>query len=76
MSAVVEADQKGRILLPVEIRRKLRSNRFKITQKGDHLELQPLTGVEDLKGKYRQLIRSEWEELEEKAEGMVSDGKR
>ena len=76
MSAVVEADQKGRILLPIEMRRKLRSNRFEITQKGDRLELQPLLDVQDLKGKYKHLIKSEWEELEEKAESLVSDGKR
>jgi len=76
MSAVVEADEKGRILLPIEIRRKLRSNRFKVTQKEDHLELQPLLDAEDLRGKYRHLIKSEWEELEERAESLVSDGKR
>jgi hypothetical protein len=76
MSAVVEADEEGRILLPLEMRRRLRANRFKTTEKGDHLELQPLARVEELRGKYRQVIRSECEELEDKAEEFVSDGKR
>ncbi len=76
MSAVVEADEKGRILLPIEMRRRFRSKRFKISTKGKVLELQPLETTEELRGKYRNVISSEWEELEEKAEELVSDGKR
>jgi bifunctional DNA-binding transcriptional regulator/antitoxin component of YhaV-PrlF toxin-antitoxin module len=76
MSAVVEADEKGRILLPIEMRRKFGTRRFKVSAKGDHLELEPLATVEELKGKYRSLIRSEWEELEEKSERLVSQCRR
>jgi bifunctional DNA-binding transcriptional regulator/antitoxin component of YhaV-PrlF toxin-antitoxin module len=76
MSAVVEADEKGRILLPIEMRRKFGTRRFKVSAKDDHLELEPLATVEELKGKYRSVIKSEWEELEEKAEHLVSQGRR
>ena len=76
LSAVVESDEKGRILLPIEMRRKLKSRRFKVTAKGDFLELHPLVGIEELRGKYRGLIHSEWEDLEDKAEEMVSHGAR
>ncbi len=76
MSAVVEADEKGRILLPAEIRRRLKTKRFKVTSKGNRVELEPLTAVEELRGKYRSLIKSEWDELEEKAEDLISKGRR
>jgi bifunctional DNA-binding transcriptional regulator/antitoxin component of YhaV-PrlF toxin-antitoxin module len=76
MSAVVEADEKGRILLPIEMRKRFATRRFKVTPKGDRLELEPLAPVEALKGKYRNVIKSEWEQLEDKAESLVSQGRR
>jgi len=76
MSSVVEADEKGRILIPLEVRRKFKTRRFKLTTKKDHFELQPLPVVEELKGKYRSIIKSEWDQLEEKAEEIVSKGRR
>jgi bifunctional DNA-binding transcriptional regulator/antitoxin component of YhaV-PrlF toxin-antitoxin module len=76
LTAVVKADKKGRILLPIEIRRRFKSKRFEITAKGDVLELRPLDGIEELRGKYRGLIHSEWEDLEEKAEELVIHGER
>lgn len=76
MSVVVEADEKGRVLLPIEVRRRLKSKRFRISIKDGLLELEPLPSVKELKGKYRNVIRSEWEELEERAEEFVSKGKR
>ncbi len=76
MSAVVEADEKGRILLPAKIRRRLKTKRFKVTSKGNRVELEPLTAVEELRGKYRSLIKSEWDELEEKAEELISKGRK
>jgi bifunctional DNA-binding transcriptional regulator/antitoxin component of YhaV-PrlF toxin-antitoxin module len=76
MSAVVEADERGRILLPSEIRRKFHTRRFKLTVKEDLLELQPLKNVEDLKGKYKDIITSDWEKLEERSEDFVSKGRR
>ena len=76
MSIVVEEDEKGRILLPLEIRRKFRTKRFKLILKKEKLELEPLTEVSELKGKYKQIIKGDWEELEEKSEEFVSKGKR
>lgn len=76
MSAVVEADDRGRILLPLEMRRKFKTKRFKITAKKNHLELEPLQRVEELKGKYKNIIKFEWEELEEMGEKFVTENRR
>jgi bifunctional DNA-binding transcriptional regulator/antitoxin component of YhaV-PrlF toxin-antitoxin module len=76
MSIVVEQDEKGRILLPLEIRRKFRTKRFKIVPKKEKLELEPLPELSDLRGKYKQIIKREWEELEERSEEFVTKGKR
>ena len=76
MSVVVEADDKGRILLPIEVRRKFKAKRYRLTTKEDRLELQPLVSLKELKGKYKDTIRAEWDELEEKGEDLVSTGKR
>ncbi|MDE1854307.1 MAG: hypothetical protein KGI38_11260 [Thaumarchaeota archaeon] len=71
MSAIVELDEKGRVLIPAEIRHKIRSRRFKVSTRGDIVELEPLTRLEELKGKYRHRIKSDWEVLEEKSEDLV-----
>ena len=76
MEAVVEADGKGRILIPAEIRRRYGSNRFKVTVKEGHMELEPLVEAGELRGKYRNLIKSEWSELEERGEDFVANGRR
>ncbi|MDG7012468.1 MAG: hypothetical protein JRN17_05200 [Nitrososphaerota archaeon] len=71
MSAVVELDEKGRVLIPAEIRHKLTSRRLKVSMRGDVVELEPLPGLKELKGKYRHRIRSDWEALEEMSEDLV-----
>ena len=71
MSAIVELDEKGRVLIPAEIRRKIRSRRFRVSTRGDIVELQPLATLEEIKGKYRHRIKSDWEVLEEKSEDLV-----
>ena len=76
MTAIVETDAKGRILLPIEMRRKMRAKRFKVTDKGQHLELEPLADARILRAKYKDKIRGEWDELEEKGEEYVLNGKR
>ena len=75
MSAFVEVDEKGRILLPIGLRRRLRARKFKVTAKGTKIELEPVADVRELKGKYREVIASEWEELEERGEELVSAGR-
>lgn len=72
MSEIVELDRKGRVLIPAEIRKKMASRRFKLSMRGDVLELDPLPSLEQLAGKYRNLIKEEWEELEEAGEGFVT----
>ena len=71
MSAIVEVDEKGRVLIPAEIRRKVRGRRFRVSTRGNVVELEPLADLEALKGKYRRSIRSDWAELEEKGEDLV-----
>ncbi len=72
MSSIVELDDKGRVLIPAEIRKRFRSRRFKVSARGNVVELVPLATVEQLRGKYRRLIRTEWEELEEKGEELAA----
>lgn len=69
-------DEKGRILLPLELRKRMHVRRFQVTVKGNKIELEPIQGLAELKGKYRDLIGSEWEELEEKGEDLVDSGRR
>ena len=76
MSVVVEADEKGRILIPAEMRRRAGSRRFKVVAVEDHLELHPLPSAQSVKGKYKGIIKREWEELEEKAEEFVTKRRR
>jgi bifunctional DNA-binding transcriptional regulator/antitoxin component of YhaV-PrlF toxin-antitoxin module len=68
MSVVVESDERGRILLPSEMRRKFKTRRFKITAKKNHLVLEPLKDIAQLNQKYKNLIKSDWEVLEEEGE--------
>jgi len=76
MTVVVEADEKGRILIPLEFRRRIKAKRFKVSTHGEKIELEPIKSPNELRGKYRQLIRSEWEDLEEKGEELVRAGDR
>lgn len=76
MTAVIEADKKGRILLPREFRRRMKSKRFKVIAVGDKIELQAIKSASELRGKYKNLIKLEWEELEEKGEDFVAEGRR
>lgn len=69
--SIVELDDKGRVLIPAEIRRKVRSRRFKVSARGDVVELEPLPSLDQLRGKYRDLIKEEWDELEEAGEDFV-----
>ncbi len=73
---MVEADDRGRILIPIEIRRRLGAKRFKVTERSGKIELEPVENLGALKGKYRSMIRAEWDELEEKGEGLVQSGQR
>ena len=76
MSVVVETDERGRILIPSEIRRRFKTRRYKMTPRKDRLELEPLESVDDLYLKFAHKINSEWETLEEKSEEFLSKGRR
>jgi bifunctional DNA-binding transcriptional regulator/antitoxin component of YhaV-PrlF toxin-antitoxin module len=76
MSAVVEADERGRILIPAEMRNKFKSKRYRIVEKKNRLELEPLEDVEGLYRSFAKKIKSDWDSLEEKGEDFVSKGRR
>jgi len=73
---VVELDDKGRLLLPASLRKKLGARRFEAGLVAGRLELVPIQDVKALKGKYGDRIREPWVKLEEMAEGLVREGKR
>jgi len=73
---VVELDRKGRALLPASVRRKVASRRFEVRVSKGRIEFIPLDDVKSLKGKYASQVKSSWRQLEEKAETLVSQGKR
>jgi len=73
---VVELDDKGRLLLPASLRRKLGARRFEVGLVAGRVELAPIQDVKALKGKYRNRIKGPWVKLEEMAEKLVREGKR
>jgi len=73
---VVELDEKGRLLLPASLRRKLGARRFEVGLVAGRVELAPIQDVKALKGKYRNRIKGPWVKLEEMAEKLVREGKR
>ncbi len=71
---VVEMDDRGRILIPSPIRRRLKSRLFKVKLLSEGaLLLRPVEGeVEGLGGKYRGVVRAQsFEELEEDQEEFL-----
>ena len=73
---MVETDQRGRILIPSEIRRKFKTRRYKMTPKKNHLELEPFEDVDELYLKFAGKLEADWETMEEKGEEFVSKGRR
>jgi len=73
---VVELDEKGRLLLPAPLRKKLGARRFELELVAGRVELAPIQDVKALKGKYRNRIKEPWAKLEEMAEKLVREGKR
>jgi DNA-binding transcriptional regulator/RsmH inhibitor MraZ len=72
MSTVVQLDDKGRVLIPAGLRKRVKSKRFRIRMKGNVLELEPLEDVEALRAKFRHIIKHDWKELEEMGEDFVA----
>jgi bifunctional DNA-binding transcriptional regulator/antitoxin component of YhaV-PrlF toxin-antitoxin module len=73
---VVELDEKGRVLLPASLRKKLRARRFEVRLVQGRIELVPIQDLKALKGKYRDRIKTSWPRLEEQAEKFVKNGRR
>jgi DNA-binding transcriptional regulator/RsmH inhibitor MraZ len=73
---VIELDKKGRALLPAAIRKKLNARRFEARLVGGHIELIPLEDLKSLRGKYKSVLRTPWNKLEEMSEKFVREGRR
>lgn len=76
MGKTVELDDRGRLLLPAEIRNRLGTNRYLLKESEEKLELEPLPRAEEVKGKYEGLLDKSLEELEEDQEKFVRQGGR
>jgi DNA-binding transcriptional regulator/RsmH inhibitor MraZ len=76
METTVEMDSKGRLLVPAEIRRNVKSRRFTLRTCEGRLELVPLPEPERVKGKHRGLLKVGLEELEKEQEKFIVEGRR
>lgn len=73
--SIVRMDDKGRILIPKELRKKSKNRIFiaKLDEDGAII-LEPVDKrVEELGGKYRDLIRKKMEEVEEAEEELLRE---
>lgn len=76
VGTVVELDDKGRILIPLPIRRAVKARRFELRVRGGRIEMLPLPDPKDVKGSCKGIVKSTWAELEEKAESFITEGRR
>jgi DNA-binding transcriptional regulator/RsmH inhibitor MraZ len=72
----VQLDEKGRVRLPAELRRELKSTRFTIRVQNDRILMDPVKTPAEVKGKYKGLIKIGMEELEEAQERLVTSDRR
>jgi len=66
----------GRILLPAEARKIVKAHRFELKVEKGRIELLPLPDPTSVKRKYKDITKMKWEDLEEKAEQLVAEGRR
>jgi len=71
MVHVVEYDKKGRMVIPKEIRDKIKTNRFLVELFEGEIRLIPISPVDSLRGKYR--LEKSIEEIEEDQEKYLKE---
>lgn len=71
MSHVIEYDKKGRMVIPKEIRDKIKTNRFLVELFEGEIRLVPIPSVDSLRGKYR--LEKSIEEIEEDQEKYLKE---
>jgi len=71
MDDEVELDPKGRLLIPVGIRRELKVRRFKAKLSHGKLILEPIIKAESVRGKYKGLLRISVGKIEEQQERFL-----
>lgn len=73
---VVIIDSDGRIKLPERALRRMTSRRLILRELDGKLELEPLPRAEEVRGKYRGLLKKRIEDIEEDQERLLERGTR
>jgi len=73
----VEIDRKGRVLLPSEVRKRMRTRRFELRVEDNSVIMEGLPDPESVRGKYKGLLKGKSiSRIEEDQERFVSQNKR
>ena len=73
----VEIDNKGRVLLPSEVRKKMKARRFELRVDKNSIIMECLPDPESVRGKYKDLLKGKsMSEIEEDQERLISKNTR
>lgn len=73
----VEVDRKGRVLIPSEVRKKIRARRFELRTEENSIIMEGLADPESVRGKYKRLFKAKSMSLiEEEQEKFVKLDRR
>ena len=74
----VELDRKGRVIIPSQVRKKVRARRFELTvENNSKIVMESLPGPEAVRGKYKGLFKGKSiEQVEEDQERFIRLHKR
>jgi len=71
----VKMDEKGRVRIPAAIQRELKSRRFTLSFQEGKLLIEPMKSPETAKGRYKCLLKTSLEKIEEAQERFSSAGR-
>ncbi|HZY95433.1 MAG TPA: hypothetical protein VFE98_11380 [Candidatus Bathyarchaeia archaeon] len=76
-TATVEIDEKGRVHIPAELRRELKTRRFSLSLNKGRILMEPVKSPRLVRGKYKHLVKvAGIEELDEAQEEFTNAGRR
>jgi DNA-binding transcriptional regulator/RsmH inhibitor MraZ len=75
-AVTVEMDERGRVHLPADVRRELKTRRFTLSLEKGRILMEPVKAPVQVKGKYKGLIKVSMEQLEEAQGQFISEGRR
>ena len=73
-TVIVEVDRKGRVHLPLSIRRGLKTRRFSLSVRNGRLVMDPVKPA-TVRGKYKGLLKASIEAIEEAQERFVASNR-